>query len=216
MEELEEAKALAKNIAYSLPKEINIAALSHISMLPFKALSLRELLIHRASSLADGAVHLYEQNQAIPATVLTRAVFETTALLYTLYERTKTFLEKNNTAEFDEFLIASLVGSRIDQDEDMIQAINVMNHIKRMEVAIPGTLRTYEILCEYAHPNWSGLQGAYGKIDRNTFIMNLGTRPNRNKTGISALCGSLISFSHYYNELIDPIRELNTHFEDSY
>ena len=43
-----------------LPAEVSAPACTHKSKLPYKCLSLRELLIHRISDLADASIELFE------------------------------------------------------------------------------------------------------------------------------------------------------------
>lgn len=109
---LQEVRQLADIIASSLPDRIQIVALSLKSKLPFKAISLRELLLNRVSALATPAVELFERDQIIPAVVLTRSIVETFALFYALHQRLVRFLAAKNSAELDDFLMRSLVGTR--------------------------------------------------------------------------------------------------------
>jgi uncharacterized YccA/Bax inhibitor family protein len=78
--ELAEAKGRSDLIAKSLPLKVVAAALTFKSKLPFKALSVREVLIYRVSALSAAAVEMFEQRRLVPAAVLTRAVVETVAV----------------------------------------------------------------------------------------------------------------------------------------
>src|SRR5215475_4101125 len=91
---LELAKQLALNIRGSLPKALYAGSFTLKSKLPYKATSFRELLIHRVSDIADVAIELYESNRLVPAFILTRALVETTAILYWLHQKSCEFLEK--------------------------------------------------------------------------------------------------------------------------
>lgn len=85
LEKLALAKRFAAAIRGSLPKDLYVASLSLNSKLPYKATSFRELLIHRVSDIADTAVELYETKRLVPAFIMTRALIETTAMLYWLH-----------------------------------------------------------------------------------------------------------------------------------
>lgn len=215
MSELEEVRALAKAISESLPKEVYAGSLTLKSKLPFKAFEIRELSIHRVSDLANGAIKLYDEGLSIPAIILVRSLIETAALLFSLHKRTNEFLANHNVNEYDKFLMSCLVGSR--DEEAKYQAINVLNHIDRFEKIVPGFRSTYDILSEYAHPNWSGLKGAYGATDRANFVTRFGASEVRALSGIgvSALTGTLMAFHHYYNELGGDLMRLNSYFEGS-
>lgn len=210
---LKEARQLSEQIADSLPDRIEIASLSLNSKLPFKALSLRELFIHRMSELATAAVDLFEQQKIVPATVITRAAIETLAVLYVLHEQTNLFLNEKDISRYDDFLMECLMSSR--NNPDLPKAKNILNSIDKVEKHIPKFRATYESLCEYTHPNWAGTFGSFGEINRENFALKLGVT-NRTKAleiGISALCGTLLAFHHFYNELGDSVEKLNDYFE---
>jgi hypothetical protein len=210
---LQEVRQLADIIASSLPDRIQIAALSLKSKLPFKAISLRELLLHRVSALATPAVELFERDQIIPAVVLTRSIVETFALFYALHERLVRFLAAKNSADLDDFLMRSLVGAR--NRPEMPSSINVLTLIDRVEKIIPGFRSVYDSLCEYTHPNWAGTLGAFGEIDQEAFELKLGLneRTPAWKTGVAALSGALMAFRHYYNDSANLVQQLNSYFE---
>ena len=77
---LETARALAESFASSLPATVDPAMLTLRSKLPFKALSIREMLIHRVSALADAAVLLFERHNYLGGVVVTRSILETVAI----------------------------------------------------------------------------------------------------------------------------------------
>ena len=69
----ETARAVTDAIANSLPDQVNPATLTLKSKLPFKVLSLRELLIHRVSALAVATVDLQDRSNHLAAAILTRS-----------------------------------------------------------------------------------------------------------------------------------------------
>jgi len=200
-------------MAASLPERVEAADLTINSKLPFKLLSLRELLLHRVSALATPAVDLFEQRSGVAAVVLTRAVVETVAVAFVLHKRMKLFLKTKDRSELDEFLMKCLMGSRWKDASH--QAQNVLTFIDHVEKEVPGFRASYEALCEYTHPNWSGVLGAFGKIDKETHTLHLGPteRTTVFATGINALCGSLLTMQHFYNDMVDMVREIDEYFE---
>lgn len=208
-----EARRLSEAIASSLPDRIQIGALTLNSKLPFKALSLREFLIHRISPLATPAVDLFERGQVIPAIVLTRAVHETVAVFYSMRKRLERFLEDKDVQALDEFLMQCLFGSRNNPGKR--PARNVLSFVDDAAKNVPEFRTIYDSLSEYAHPNWAGTFGSFGEIDKENFEVKLGPtgRTRAWVTGVSALAGALMLFHHYYNDSADLIRRLNDHFE---
>lgn len=212
-EMLSEAKQLADLIASALPAKIEIAALSLNSKIPFKALSLRELLIHRVSELATPAVELFEQRRLIPGVILTRAVIETVALTFSLHKQIESYFRSYDADALDDFLMLSLMASRLPDSAH--QATNIITLVKHVEKKIPGFEQTYNSLSEYTHPNWAGVLGAFGEIDKEAFELLLGPnhRTSALASGVSALSGALLTFHHFYNDMAEMLYRLNDHFE---
>jgi len=212
---LAEVQDFSARLNASLPNGIEIAALTLKSKLPFKALSIRELLIHRVAALSSAAVDLFKQQQAIPAVILTRAIVETVAVMLVFHDRLDRFLKDQlkDVADFDDFLMRCLLGSK--NNPEMPTATNILTFIDRVEKKVPGFRSVYDGLCECAHPNWAGTLGAFGEIDREKFEVKLG--PAETSTaytvGLAALSGALMMFEHYYKESGDLVRAFNAYFE---
>lgn len=216
-EMLKEAKDYAAKLAAALPKRIQAAALTRRCKLPFKALAIRELLLHRTAALAKAAVALFEKGAVIPAVILTRSIVETLAVLFEFHERLQHFLkeETKDHHALDEFLMRCLMGSRNHRDTNMPTATNILTLIDRVEKTAPGFRSVYDSLCEYAHPNWAGTFGAFGNAVSETTELELGpqTRIPAYSAGLSTLSGSLIAFEHYYQESGALVRQLNDYYE---
>lgn len=210
---LREARGFVETFGASLPDRVQAAALTLKSKIPFKAVSIRELLLHRVHALAGAAVELFESNRVIPAVILTRAVVETTAVMFTLHERLVRFLENQRTGELDDFLMRNLVGAR--NNPEMPISINILTLVDRVEKTIPGFRSSYDGLCECAHPNWAGAFGAYGEVDRQKLELKLGpsSRTAAFSAGVSALSGALLTFHYYYNDSADLVARVNDHYE---
>lgn len=212
-ETLAETRQLVESIAASLPEKVDAASLTLKSKLPFKALSLRELLIHRVSVLASPAVTLFEQGNYVAAAVLTRAVVESVAIVFALHKQLRAFLETKDVHALDDFLMSSLMASR--WKDATYQAKSILKFVDHVDKQIPGFRITYDSLSEYAHPNWSGVLGAFGEIDQINHILVLG--PSERTTvfasGVNALSGSLFTMQHFYNDMVEMLHQLNEHFE---
>jgi hypothetical protein len=210
---LAEARQMAQLIAASLPRRIEIAALPISSKLPFKALSLRELLIHRVSDLAGPAVELFEQNRPVPAILLTRGLIETVAVAFSLHKALERFVDSHDGTALDDFLMKSLMGSRLQ--DSSYQATNIITLVRHVEKSIPGFESSYNSLSEIAHPNWAGMLGAFGEIDRESFELQLGPnqRTSAYSAGVNTLSATLLAFHHVYNDMVEMLQHINEHFE---
>ena len=210
---IKEARQIANDIATHLPDRIQIASLTLNSKIPFKALSLRELLIHRVSPLATAAVDLFERDEIVPALVITCAVFETVAVIYCLHKRLQQFLNDKDMSEFDAFLMTCLFGCR--DEPGFPKSIDMLTFIDQVEETIPEFRQNYDVLSEYAHPSYSGLLGSFGITDKKEFELKLGTKDmSREFTiGVSGLSSALMIFLHYYNDSAELVHQLNDYFE---
>jgi hypothetical protein len=77
-----------------------------------------------------------------------------------------------------------------------------------------GMREMYAGLCEFTHPNYSGLTGSYCSIDENEHIANLG----RDNSGLPThyglipliVCADL--FTDYYNSLAKKLEVINNFY----
>lgn len=175
------AKELAKNIRNSLPKSLYAGSFTLKSKLPYKATSFREVLIHRFSDIADVALELYENRKLVPAFIATRAVVETSAMIYWLYRKSEEFLEKGDEDSFDEFLMKGMLGSK--DGTTKYESYNILTAVDRLDKEYEGLRKMYDTLCEFTHPNWSGVMAAYSKIEKekthSILAKNIPVRPLR-------------------------------------
>lgn len=209
---IEDVKQVADSFRESLPGEVAAGGLTLKSKTPFKALVLRESLIHRISSLADGAISEFDAGRWVAATILVRAVVETTALLFSLDRRVGRALSAKSDDELTEFLRRTMVSSR--SEPNLPEAINVLNFIDSVEKSFPGFRRQYDELSEYAHPNWCGVLGAFSELNREAHVVTFKAfdrGPAR--TNIAGLMSALVVAESVYNNCGAQIDRLNQAFE---
>ncbi len=213
-EYLLETRVFATNIFASLPHNVEAVALTWKSKVPFKALSLREVLIHRIAELSMVAVDLFECNKLVPAFIITRAVVETVAMTYLFSQKNSEFLGSKDVKKLDEFLMKAMFGSR--DSSTPLDSYNVLTAVDKMDKEYNGFRKMYDWLCEFTHPNWSGVLGAYGQLDREKYSLSLGSENSRIPIilGLAPFNASLKLFEHYYNDLAEQLSNLNEFFEN--
>lgn len=211
------ARLLADAIASCLPADIPVAALPLHSKIPFKIVSLREMLFHRISALASPAVSLLEAGNLVSGILLTRAVMETAAIVVVLGYELKRFAKKPDIERLDGFLMKCLFANRkiIDGVKDEYEAENIMNFIDAVTKKNNGFRTTYETLCEYAHPNYDGVFGSFGTVDEARFVIELGPRikGNGGTVGAEALAKSLDILVRNYDDMVPFMNAATQHFE---
>lgn len=215
-EALAEARLTSERLNASLPSLVRAGELTHKSKLPFKAVSIRELLMHRVSALSCSAVDQFESKEVISGIVLTRAIVETVAVLYCLNKRLEQFVAAPGDVEeerLDDFLMKSLVGAR--WEEHPVQAQNVLSFIDKVSKEIELFRESYDSLSEYAHPNWSGMLGTYGEFNRERMELVLGNRTGAPgmRSGCTVLATALDIFAYTYNSMSETLHAFNAYFE---
>ena len=213
-EHLEEAKRLSTELMRSLATLVYESDYTFNSRLPFKAASLRELLAHRMYDLSQSAISNLDKNAVVPAATLTRAGLETVAILYCLNREMTNFFDSKDGGRINTFLMSSLTGSR--DDDAPIRSVNVLNSIDKVAKELPGFRQSYDNLSEYTHPNWSGLLGSYGTVDREQHVLHLGIRDTTYgmRHTAHALAGSLHTFKHFYVQSGEALFAFNRHFAE--
>ena len=207
--ELAKAKQLSRQLSSNLPKKIKATSLSDYSKLPFKAFSLRGVLIHRITELSEVAIELFELKKIVPAIIMTRAVFETTAVLYWLYKSIKQVCATKEIGNIDEFFMKSLFGSK--NEERLPESYNILTAINHTDKDFQGYRNAYNSLSEFAHPNWSGLFGAYSKLNQEKIILELGKEVGNIPLSVALplLLGALTLFIDCYNEMETYLLQFN-------
>lgn len=207
------ARKLATNIRDSLPEKVYAGSYTLRSKLPFKADSLREVLIHRVSDLADAALDLYETRMLVPAFVITRSVVETTAMVYRLHQKSAEFSTSHDIEAYDQFLMKGLLGSRDGTTSE--ESHNVLTAIQHASKEFDGLENMYATLCEFTHPNYSGAMGSYSRLDRENHVLLLGKDHQTPPLGfgLGPLIGCLAIFTDHYNAAGKAIAEINAWFE---
>lgn len=214
-ERLALARKIAAEIGVSLPKELYAGSFTLNSKLPYKACSFREVLIHRVSDLADASIELLVAGNLVPAFVMVRSVVETTAMMYWLHEKSKGFLERRDENAFDEFLMKGMLGSKDGTTGH--SSYNILTAVDHLDKEFDGIRGMYERLCEFTHPNWSGVMGAYSVIEKEKFLLHLGKQHRKPPLafGLAPLIASLAIFRDYYNSTAALLKDINDSYEQN-
>jgi hypothetical protein len=212
---LETARAVAESFSASLPASIDPAIFTLRSKLPFKALSIRELLIHRVAALANAAILLFERHNYLGGVVVTRSVLKTVAVAFALERALNTFLRVKDVEALDAYLMKLLLPSRAPDAKH--QAMDITGLVNNVDKKNPGFRDTYNAFSECAHPNWLGTLGAFGSVDQETRVLNLGMTEASTLwgAGVHALGGLLMEFERIYGALPVLLAEINLHFENA-
>lgn len=198
-----------ENFKNCLVTRVDPANLTPKSKIPFKLFSLKELLLHRMTALADSALTLYESNRRVPSFLVIRGCMETTGSIVHIRKKCESYLENKDLDSFDESLMKGLAGGR--DKKAKIAAVNVLSLIDKIDREYPGYRKMYDVLCEYTHPNFFGVLDVFGKIDPKQVWLDLGDEIRKPPAayGLAPLLMSMTIFEESYNIVDDLGQQIN-------
>ena len=189
----------------SLPSRVDPAQISVKAKIPFKAISFREALIHRVTELSDSAfTFLTMEGKAVSGFILTRAVYETMALLFVLHTNIKRVVDSKAVGDFDEYIMTHTFGWRKEGEDNLPTMPNILGAIDKVDKFLDGHFRReYEAISEYCHPNCAGVHSSYVKIDKENIYADIGSQFTKTETMHAAgtLLSTLEMFEYFYNEI---------------
>lgn len=201
------SKCLEKISAFkeSLPSRVDPASISKKAKIPFKAISFREALFHRITELADSAFYfLTAEGKAVSGFILTRAAYETMALLFVLHTNIKKVIDSKSIGDFDDYIMTHTFGWRKEGVDDLPTMPNILGAIDKVDKFLDGHFRReYEAISEYCHPNCAGVHSSYVKIDKENIHADIGSQFTKTETISAAgtLFSTLEMFEIFYNEI---------------
>jgi hypothetical protein len=201
-----EIEVLLKSLEASLQREVDGPAIS-LSKLPFKAECYRESLAWRMADLSRGAFSSFQNNRLASAIALTRSAMETATSSWCLSKKIKEAIDNKSLNDINDYLIKGLVGWRLKPEDGhpIPDAHQVLKFIDKMDKEIPEFRKQYELLSEYAHPNWSGTHGLFAEIDKVRCVTKFGDKENITSLSLTLplLASSLEIFIAGYNTIAD-------------
>lgn len=213
---LTEARNCQRHLSENLPVGVDPLAFSNLrSKTPYVALCYREGQYFRVEEFARAACDLFERNDVVAGVTAVRAMAESAACVWYLYELLKREAYEELSPDIHSRLVALLMGHR--SDEGFPTAVNVLKIIEKADKKIPGLRRNYDLMSEFAHPNYAGCLGIYGTRDEKTLITYFDRSEAKSeygkKLGLNSLLAlhSMVVFS--YNEINDILPDFEAHIE---
>lgn len=209
-EYLQKVEETYQRFTQALVKRIDVASISTTAKIPFKAHVLKEALLYRTTELTGVAVDLYHQNKLVSTATITRSLFETAALCYYVYIHIKDVVDTGIISKIDGILMRASLGWK--NDSIPMEAINVLTTIGKLNKEFNGVEFLYNGLCEFTHPNWSGCEGSFSKLNTEEHYVEFTKQYEHvpKETILPALSAALLFFEEYYNKMADLLPKLNT------
>jgi len=195
----------------ALPKRVDPAFISHIAKIPYKVYELNASLLWRGYELAEVSLDTLNKNNIASGFLLTRALVETSAMLYYTELQIGKVIAENNINLFDNKIMKLLLGSR--NEVTNIDSLNILTiidtidkELEEIKIKNYGFRKSYDSLSEFAHPNWQGTHGLYGKINFDDLYTDYGKNIN-NIESVSvayySINASLEMLLVAYNNILD-------------
>lgn len=77
-------------------------------------------------------------------------------MMWYMHEECAKAVESKNLKNFTTTMNKLMVGFKVDDEELFPDPVHVNDALRMVGKTLPDYFRWYEILCEFAHPNWSG------------------------------------------------------------
>lgn len=208
-QDLKLAKGWVSELNKLAPQEIKHDDYSTIAKIPFKVATIKEIFLYRVADLSKIAIELIDKKKCLAAAILIRSIMETTAMLYYVYNKMKSVVEKNDVGDIDEYLMRVILGCK--EQEDLSKPINVLTAIQKVDKwlnkGIPEEktknifMGFYNALSDYTHPNWWGGLGAYGEVNAEFMSLKCATPNIPISEVVAPLAATLSVFKHVYMEI---------------
>ena len=160
---LKEAQEAYDKLTVILPAEVNAAIKRGCRPAPVLACFLRAGLLHRAADIAGSAVAFYSQWRPTPALLMTRAVVESVAVYYSLYEEIKEAVDSQDASDADNCIEAFLHASNGHNYKDP-QSGDMLTAVDRLEHLVKGVRKHYNMLNQVTYPSGAGTWQHYGGV----------------------------------------------------
>lgn len=190
----------------SLPAKVEAAKTSQKAKLPFFTTCLRECLLYRITELGESACKTIRAGELVSGAVLVRALLEAVALIVLLDQRVRETIESGDIQKLEDLVSRASVGCRNKMTP--LEAINVRTILEHATKKYEGLGEVYDELSEIAHPNWGGLLGAYGTLNTEERLYELGMSKTPLPILLIALNGALQVFQYTYNGMVPSLHKL--------
>ncbi|WP_132582578.1 hypothetical protein [Paralcaligenes ureilyticus] len=212
MEALKEAREIAMRLKQALPATVDAVQQGIDHKTVFYMLVARELSIHRVVALGDDVLALLDSRRYLSASILVRSMLETIAVLGFILRALEKFEKTSDVAVLYTQVQRIIVGSRNGDEKDP-SPVHVLDAIRATEsfLPVPGLMHVYESISEFAHPNWSGLMGTFGKHE-NALLVRFSDESRATPPVALWLTIALSSFEHLYDLLGKSILQAAAHF----
>ena len=140
----------------------------------------KAVLLRRIYELSESSYSSFLKGNIVSGAILARSACETVAVLYYGYKKINNSVKLNSPGGVGLFLHRALWGTRLEGEEELPKAIQVLTAIDHLDKAYNGARKDYDFLCEIAHPNFAGTGMIYFSHNFETNKSEVGHNPDNN------------------------------------
>lgn len=195
--DLAETEATLDKLIARVVPESDGYMLSPVSQAPAIVHDLMQCGLRRSLELSEAAIAEINKQNFVNMCVLVRAAFETECLLFDAATRVRKVVRSNDTKQLEELcehLKKIVIGGKSEWKISDVETVSILTAIQRTSKELEGVAwKMYEMLSEYAHPNYHGMLATYTKPGKPACVTTfVNRRDERVKTTTSA---ALATFS---------------------
>lgn len=136
--------------------------------------------LYRSVALGDGVCDAWDRGNALAAVILARSIVETAAAVWAFKSSLEKAISAKSLDAIDTIVNEYTFHSRWKKwDGDlMVPTPNILTLIDKLDAEFLADRKaklireSYDFLSEFAHPNWPGAAGLFGKIDAEKIRMD--------------------------------------------
>lgn len=121
----------------------------------------KESVLYRFVELADATFALLGVGNYLGAIITVRSLQETCSVMWYINELCQYVVANKELTHFTKQMHRLIVGWK--NDDAFPDPPNVLTLINKVDKIVSGYRKHYDILSEYAHPNWHGTMGLFAK-----------------------------------------------------
>lgn len=165
-----------------------------------------QLALHRVVDLSTETSNAWNSKKPVVAIILVRAVIENCAYLYDIASKLRMNIQNNDFQSIHDLIINRMMGSRTIKG--LQESVNVMTVIDKVDKTIAGFRDHYEFLCDFCHPNYSGMHGLYGKINKKEKYFDINRDFGMTEQVFTFLLTGILPGLQIFEESMNQIEEM--------
>ena len=149
-----------------------------------------QYVLHRSLNLLDGICVAWNNETPVISLILCRTLQENIAVAYDMIVKIHNFIDNENFDKIRELIKNRTCGGR--DFPEMPKITNFMTAIDKTDKSFKGFKHCYELLSEYSHPNYLGMEYLYGNLDKSKMKFTITHKQGMNETNLQLIIDSII------------------------